>query len=327
MTIYTLHDEYVGCIAEAGGYNVPAAVSRFFEFSSESITGKYSRIESAGIRAGTRVERTDRWAVNPKGADGDLKFEVLDSGFGLLFQHALGTFSAGTPTGGFTPYTFTMGNLQGLSTTWQVGRVDTSGALNPFTYTGGKVKTWEISNALDGVLNMDLSMDFAAENQGAGTGPLAVSTPTYPVGSQLLTFIGGTCTIAGTQFAISSASVKCDNKLDVSRYFINGTNIKKEPIENEYRALTWSLKGEFDSMTQVKRVGSATSAGAMAAIVLTWVSPQGGGLSVTLPNARFDTGPVQAALKTPELTLSGKALDDGTSGPISVVYTTKDLAP
>lgn len=323
----TLHDDYVGCIAESGGYNVAAAVSRFYEFSSETLAGKYSRIESAGIRAGSRVERTDRWAVNPKGADGDLKFEVLDSGFGLLFQHALGTFSAGTATGGFTPYTFTMGPLLGLSSTWQVGRVDTNGNLNPFTYTGGKVKTWEISNALDGVLNLDLSMDFAAEKQGAGTGAFAVSAPTYPTGSQLLTFIGGTCTIAGTQFAINTASVKGDNKLDVSRYFIGNGGLKKEPIENEYRAITWSLKGEFDGMTQIQRVSSATSAGAMAAIVLNWVSPQGGGLSVTLPNARFDTGPVHAALKTPELTLSGKGLDDGTSGPISVVYTTKDVAP
>jgi len=323
---YTLHDEYIGCVAE-GTYATGAAVARFFEFSSETISGKYQRVEAAGIRAGSRVERTDRWAPNPKGADGDLKFEVLDSGFGLLLQHALGAFSAGTASGGFTPYTYTMGTLLGLSTTWQVGRVDTSGNLNPFTYEGGKVKTWEISNALDGVLNLDLSVDFAKETMGAGAGQYAVSTPTYPTGSQLLTFIGGTCTVAGTAFAINNASVKGDNKLDVSRYFINNGGIKKEPIENEYRALTWSLKGEFDSMTQVKRVSSATNAGALAAIVLNWVSPQGGGLSVTLPNARFDTGPVQAALKTPEVTLSGKALDDGTSGPIAVVYTTKDAAP
>lgn len=327
MTIYTLHDEYVGCIAESGGYNTPAAVSRFFEFSSESLSGKYSRVEGAGIRAGSRVERTDRWAPNPKGADGDLKFEVLDSGFGLLLQHALGTFSAGTAVSGFTPYTFTMGALAGLSSTWQVGRVDVAGGMNAFTYTGGKVKSWEISNAVDGVLNLDLGMDFASETQGTGTGAFAQSAPTYPTGAQLLTFIGGTCSIAGTAFGISSASVKGDNKLDTSRYQIIAGNLKKEPIENEVRALTWSLKGEFDSMTQIRRVSSATTAGAMAAIVLNWASPQGGGLSITLPNARFDTGPVQAALKTPELSLSGKGLDDGTNGPISIVYTTKDVAP
>lgn len=324
---FTLHDEYVGCVAE-GSYGAGAAVARFFEFSSESVSGKYNRIEAAGIRAGTRVERTDRWAVNPKGADGDLKFEFLDSGFGLLLQHALGTFSAGTASGGWTPYTFTMGNLQGLSTTWQVGRVDTNGNMNPFTYEGGKVKTWEISNALDGVLNLDLSMDFAKETMGVVTGAqYQIATPTYPTGAQILTFIGGTCTVAGTEFDINNASVKCDNKLDTSRYFMGNGNVKKEPIENEYRAITWSLKGEFENMTHVKRVSSATNAGALASIVLNWVSPQGGGLSVTLPNARFDTGPAQAALKTPELTLSGKALDDGSSGPISVVYTTKDAAP
>lgn len=327
MTIYTVHDQYVGCSEEASGsYATGVAVSRYYEYVSETLAGTYGRIEAAGMRAGTRVERTDRWAPNPKGAGGEIKTEILDSGFGLLFKHMLGTASVGTAVSGFTPMTFTMGNLQGLSTTWQVGRVSSDGAINPFTYEGGKIKTWELSNDVDGVLNYSVDLDFARETN-TGSGVYALSTPTYPTGAQLMTYIGGTCTVGGSVVAVKGVTLKGDNKLDVTRYFVNNGGIKKEPLEEEFRLINWELKAEFDSMTQVRRVESATNAGATAAIVLNWVSPQGGSLQVTLPAARFDTGPVHAENKVADVTLAGKALDDGTDQPITLVYTTKDVAP
>jgi len=143
-----------------------------------------------------------------------------------------------------------------------------------------------------------------------------------------MTYIGGTCTVGGTTFPIKGATVKGDNKLDVTRYFLNNLGIKKEPLGEEFRLIQWTLKGEFDSLTQVRRVASTTAAGAMASIVLNWISPQGGSLQVTMPNARFDTGPALSSLKVPQITFSGHALDDGgAAGPIQIVYTTKDVAP
>lgn len=327
MTIFSVHDQYVGAVEESV-YATGLAVSRFYEYTSETLAGTYSRIESSGMRAGAHVERVDRWAPNPKGATGEIKSEVLDSGFGLLFKHMLGSFSAGTAVSGWIPYTYTMGNLAGLSSTWQVGRVATDGSINPFTYEGGKVKTWELSNDVDGVLNFSVDLDFAKETIGAGSGAYALSTPTYPSTAQLMTYIGGTCSVAGTTFAIKGATIKGDNKLDVTRYFLNSLGIKKEPLEEEFRTVEWELKAEFDSLTQIRRVASATAAGAMASIVLGWQSPQGGSLVATMPNARFDTGPVHADNKVSLVTLSGHALDDGGSpGPIGLVYTTKDTAP
>lgn len=327
MTTYTLHDQLLGC-AEESTYNTGIAPSRFFEFESESLTGKYMRIEAKGVRAGQRVQRTDRWAPNPKGADGTLKLEVLDSGFGLLFKHMLGAFAAGTATGGFTPYTFTMGPLTGLSTTWQVARYSTDGALTPYTYTGGKVHNWELQAAVDQVLNLSLSLDFAAEKIGAGTGAFALATPTYPSTAQVFTYIGGTATVGGTSFAVHDAMVKGDSKLKVDRYFMQNQGLKKEPLEQGLRAITWELKGEYDSVAQYNRVAAATNAGAMAAIVLNFSTPQGGALSVSIPNARFDAGaPHAETSKIPEVTFTGAALDDGTAQPISIVYTTADVAP
>jgi hypothetical protein len=327
MTVYTVHDSYLGMKDETA-YATAVAPARFFEFENESISGKYARIDAKGVRAGNRVLRTDRWAPNFKGADGTLKLEVQDSNFGLLFKHALGVVATGTPTGGFTPYTFTLGPLVGLSSTWQVGRFSTDGSLTPFTYSGGKIHNWELSSAVDGVLGMTLGLDFATETIGAGTGAYAMSTPTYPSGSQLFTYIGGTATVAGTSFAVHDVTVKGDNKLKVDRFFMQNNGQKKEPIEQEMRLINWELKGEFDGLTQFNRVASLTAAGATAAVVMNWATPQGGALQVTIPNARFDAGaPHVDGAKIPEIAFTGLALDDGTLPPISIVYTTKDAAP
>lgn len=327
MTVYTVHDSYLGMVAESA-YATAVAPGRFFEFENESISGKYARIDAKGVRSGSRVLRTDRWAPNPKGADGTVKLEVQDSNFGLLFQHALGAFSAGTPTGGYTAYTYTIGSLMGLSSTWQVGRYSTDGNLTPFTYSGGKIHNWELTSAVDGVLGMSMSLDFALETPQAGTGAFALATPTYPVGSQLFTYIGGTATVAGTAFAVHDVTVKGDNKLKVDRYFMANNGQKKEPLESDMRAVSWDLKGEFDGPTQFARVSAATNAGATAAIVLNWATPQGGALTVNIPNGRFDAGPPHVdGAKIPEITFTGVALDDGTLPPISIVYKTKDTAP
>jgi hypothetical protein len=326
MPNYTVHDSYLGMVAETV-YATAVAPARFFEIENETIAGKYARIDAKGVRAGNRVLRTDRWAPNPKGADGTVKLEVQDTNFGLLFQHALGAFSAGTPTGGYTTYTFTIGTLTGLSSTWQVGRYSTDGNLTPFTYSGGKIHNWELTSAVDGVLGMSLGLDFAAE-ASTGTGAFALAVPTYPISSQLFTYIGGTATVASTTFAVHDITVKGDNKLKVDRYFMANNNVKKEPLESDMRTINWELKGEFDGLAQYNRVSSLTSAGATAAIVLNWATPQGGSLQVTIPNARFDAGaPHVDGAKIPEITFTGLALDDGTLPPISIVYKTKDAAP
>jgi hypothetical protein len=325
--VNTVHESFLG-MAEETTYDVTVAPTRFFELQTESFSGKYSRIDAKGVRAGNRVLRSDRWAPNFKGADGSVKLEVLDTGFGLLFKHMLGAISASAPVGGVTTYTATLGVLKGLSSTWQAGRFATDGSLTPFTYTGGKVHNWELSAAVDGILELSLNMDFAEEHIGAGAGPLALATPTYPAASQLFTYVGGTVTVGGTSFAAHDVMFKGDNSLKVDRFFMANNGLKKEPLEQEFRKITWELKGEFDGMTQFNRVSAATNAGATAAIVATFATPQGGALTVTIPAARFDAGPPHVdGAKIPEISFTGIGLDDGTNSPITIAYASKDVAP
>lgn len=320
----SVHDSYLG-LAEELTYGTAVAPARFLEMTGEDMKGTYERIDSEAFRAGQRVMHKDRFQPNPKGAEGSLKLEGMDSGLGLLLKHALGTIASGTPAGGFTTHTATVGDLKGKSLTVQVGRTDNTGTVHPFTYNGVKVKSWELSNAVDGVLNVSLDLDGKAEKIGAGTGAFALATPTYGTGAQLFTFVGGVVNIAGAPFGVSDISIKGDNKMKTDRWSTVG---KREPVEEGLREYGFELKGEFEGLAHANRVAGVLSSDAIAAIDCSWSSPQGGLLTVTIPFGRFDEGSVNFdGAKLIEQALTGMVLWDGTVSPITVAYKSKDATP
>lgn len=321
-----VQDAYVG-VADEAVYGTPVVTTRFFEFLSEDVVGKYERIEAETVRAGTKVLRSDRFQPNPKGAGGSLKIEVLDSQFGFWLKHMMGAVA----TTGTAPktHTGTVGDLTGKSFTLQSGRVTNAGVLVPFTYEGGKVKSWELSNKVDGVVQASFDLDFEAETIGAGAGAYAAATPSYTAtgAAKLLTFQGGSCTIGGAAFAVSDASVKGDNGLKTDRWFLGGA--KKEPLEEGMREYTFDLKGEFGAAADLDRIKSLTAAGALGKVVLTWASPTAGNsLVLTIETARFDEGiPKSDGAKIPEVSLAGKAVFDGTNSAVKLDYNTADATP
>jgi hypothetical protein len=316
----TIFDQYFG-VSDETTYGTAVAPTKFYAFQSEGIEGKYERIESEAIRAGARVLRTDRFAVNPKGAEGDVKLEVLSGGYDFWLKHMMGTLVTGTPAGGFTTYTATLGDINGKSFTAQVGRVDNTGTLFPFTYEGGKVKEWEIANAVDELLTLSCTMDFAKETIGAGTGAYAAATPTFTANTKLFSFNSGTVTVAGSSFDISDFSLKGTSGLKDDRYFIKNSGKKSEPLENELRKYEWSIKGEFTGTTHVSRVAAALASGALADITVLWDGPDASQFKVQMPFARFDEGPVTAGgIEVLSHDLSGVALTDGTASPVTITY-------
>ncbi|MGV9815466.1 phage tail tube protein [Streptomyces cellulosae] len=316
----TIFDQYFG-IGEEATYGTAVAPTKFFEFQSEGIEGTYERIESEAIRAGSRVLRADRFAPNPKGAEGDVSLEVLSGGFDVWLKHMLGSVTAGTPAEGFTTYTATLGDLNGKSFTAQVGRVDNTGTLIPYTYEGGKVKEWELANSVDELLTLSLTMDFAKETIGAGTGAYAQATPTFLADTKLFSFNGGSVTVGGTAFDVSDFSLKATNGLKDDRYFISSGGKKAEPLENELRTFEWSLSGEFKGTAHAQRVAAALASGAVANITVLYDGPDGSQFKVELPFARFDEGAVTAGgIEVLTQDLAGVALTDGTASPVTITY-------
>jgi hypothetical protein len=322
----------LGVIKEST-YNTPLAVTRFFEFNKESIVGKYDRIESAGLRAGTRVQRSDRWVPNPKGAGGSLELEVQSKGFGFWLEQMLGSVASGSLTDSNSPHTGSVASLNGKSFTLQVGRPDITQTVNPFTYGGGKVMSWELSNNVDGLLLANLDLDFASEVDSGST-PYTLQSASYPTTSQLMSYIKGSFKVGGVETSVKDISIKCDNGLDGDRFFIRTASGQKEQVESTMRKITVDVTAEFESLTHFNAVSAVLPASAVAGLTAQWFAPTLTGTS-TYPNllatmtaGRYDKGgPVVDSGKILEQKLSFQVLYDGTNSAIALAYTTPDTTP
>jgi len=313
----TVHDQFVG-VADEVTYATGVAPTAFFEVVSEDITGVYERIESEAIRG--PLLREDRFAPNPKGAEGSFEFEVLDKGFEFWLSHMFGAVDDTTVPGS---HVATLDSVSGKSFSLQAARYASgSDTLIPFSYHGGKVPEWELTAEVDGILKANLTLDFAAEViNGSGVDALAV--PAYPVGAQLLTFIGAEAVVDGIGFPVNSISLSGSNGLKVDRYAMRGgsSTAKREPKAEELQEITFELAGEFEDDAHAQRVAASLAAGATAAVTLSFDSPQGGTFEVALPVARFDEAPANIARAITEHTVTGKVLApaDG-SEPITATY-------
>ena len=320
-------DAQVGFVDESV-YATAVAVTKFLEFTSENIQGTYERIESNSLRAGERFQRESRWAPNPKGAAGTVEFEVMSKGFAYFLKHMLGDVATAGPTETVVyTHTGTVADTTGQSFTCQVGRPDSGDTVRPFTYEGGKVTGWELSNSVDGLLMARLDMDFAREVT-TGTGAYALQTASYPSDVHMLSYIGGQVSIDTTDVDVYDASVRVDNGLKTDRYFLNasGGAVKREPLESALRQGEVSLTLDFDGMTHYNRVLSATAAGAQAEVELQWAGEILTGattltslVTVTIPEVRFDGAtPTVNSPELLQLPLSGKVLAPASGSPITI---------
>lgn len=309
-------------------YGTAVTVDRFFEFDSESITDDFRRTEGDPLRVGGEgVIRNDRFTPYFGGASGSVSMAVLTKGFGWWLTHMLGTEATTGPveTTVYT-HTGTLGSLQGDSFTLQLNRpFNPAGTNQAFTYSGGKVTDWTLSNSAEANLMLEVNCDFAVQSTG-----VALATASYPTGMENLTWAGGVVTIGGAAYDVTDFSVTCSNAMNVDRRQIRGNTAKKEPTTGR-REPGFSLTADFESLTQRNRVASLTRAGALAAISAVWTGPTILGttlypiLQVDIPAGRFDSwsGSVEGSDAINQQ-LSGVGRYDGTLSPVTVTIKNAD---
>lgn len=319
-------------LAEESTYGTPAslvgAAARLLEAREESIEDNLDRIESEGMRAGRSV--TQQWKNVRKGAGGNIVHEVAQKGGGVLLKHALGAAATTTPVGGTASKTHTasIGPLFGKSLTVQVARGNvTTGANDPFTYHGGKVNDWELACEPDGLALLTLGMDF--EESDTVT---ALSTAAYPSSLELFDFTQAVIKVGGVNLDVSSLSLKGDNQLKADRYFLRGSALKKEPLEDTApRELTCDLTGEYDGTAQAwARFVNGTEATLQVtftgSILEAAVAAK---LDINAGRVRWDGGTPNAGgpdvIEQPH-SIKILAPTDG-SNPLTAAYTTLDLTP
>lgn len=319
----------VGMAAEStvGTYATP---TRFLEFREESIKLTIDRIESQALRAGARFARSSRWIPGKHQVGGDVTFEVQDRGFGLPLAYAFGggTWSIATPSGGTNTrdITITAGTNYGRALTLQVGRPDTAGTVEPFSYVGAKVTEASLSCDVDNFLLF--TPTFAAHDETTGQ---SLASASYPATQLPLSWVGGTFSLAGSALDVKDFSFNVNHGLFTDRFFQRSTGgtIMKEPIEADMAEATGSFTVEFESLTQYNRYVNGTE----ATLAGTWAGTTIEGsfayqLTIGMSAVRFDGetpnvgGPDVLTLSVPY-----KALSSGTVSPYSMVYRTTDTTP
>lgn len=310
------------------GYGDYIAPTRFLEHASDSLALEIDYIRGRGLRAGNRVQRSDRTVQNRKGAGGSIPFDVLTKGFGLLFKHMFGASVITTPGGGTNTrdHTYTLGDLfnQSLSIQKGVPRL-TGGASNvdAFSYVGCKIVSWKLQNDVDGLLTLDVTVDAKDEDVTRTLGAAS-----YATAAEDLSFVGGQITVAGANADVRSFSLEGTNPMKTDRNYLRASSLKKEQIQNDLVPLTGSMEMDYDG--HGRSVYDRFVSGVPVAVTALWEaslieSTFKYGLLITLPAVRF-TGET-AKVDGPDVVMQSlpfEVLYDGTNEPITARYRTTD---
>lgn len=313
-------------------YGTPVATNKSYVFNTESIEGSYeNKIRSAGLKHGEALVNADRVDTNPKGAKGGLELEFDHRYFGFLMKHCLGSVSTGATLQGITTHTYVWGGKEGKSFTLQKKMVGSDGTAYPKTYQGGKIVSWEISTTIDGYVMLKLELDFQKENLGAGAGALALQSPNYATVFKTFKFYETSITIGGSTFNATEFSLKWTNNLDTERYYLNGSGLKSEPVQDGHDEAVLEIKNDFVDLAQELRVASTNESDCQAQVVITATATEaegaGGlaGFTITLPKVSFDvaTATIDGPARVSQ-SVTGNVLWPYNAEPITMVLNTPD---
>ena len=264
---------------------------------SESIKNRYERIDSRGIKAGRLINHA--WATGRKVIGGRVELELWDQPLATLLTHMFGDVQ----TTGAGPYTHTAtpADLTGKGLTVQIGRPDVNGTVQPFTYEGCKVASWELACSVGEIPT--LMLDLTAEDEATGT---ALASASYPSAAPF-TFVHGDLKTAGSSIAtVDTVTLSGDNALRTERFKI-GSALTLEQLENGVRAYVCRFTADFESLVEYNRFIN----GDEFALVLVF---NNGSESLTITcNVRYD-GETPELSGPEQLTFDGEAMiTSGTS--------------
>jgi hypothetical protein len=310
-------------IAAETTFNTAVTVTRFYEFTSESLNYNKKVAVGMGLRAGGQLPRSQRRVVTTTDVTGDIVLDLPTRGLGLLLAQAMGTSpSPTTVTTGVYSYSFTLGDVYGRSFSAQVGVPQYGGTVTPKTIGGAKIQGFELAVSNGGIATGKFMVDAASLTTGT-----SLATASYSTISNLFNFSQGALTINGSSVAnIKDFSVTVGNTLKGDRFNLGGSGIKAEQLINGFRKISGKLTAEFTDTTLL----SAFLADSTTAIVVTFTgSVIALGATekfvITIPAAKFNADtPNVAGPGVVDLSMTFEAYDDGTNQPLTIFYQTAD---
>lgn len=312
-------------IAAETTFNTPVTVTRFYEFTNESLNYQKKVAVGMGLRAGGLLPRSQRRVVTTSGVKGEINLDLPTKGLGLLLSLATGSSpSPTTLTTGVYSYTFTLGDLAGKSFTTQVGVPQYGGTVTPKTIGGCKVDSFEIAVANGALATGKFSVDGASF-----TTATALATASFSASTNIFNFAQGAVTVDGNSVAnIKDFSMKVENTIKDDRYNLGASGIKAEQTINGFRKITGKITAEFTDTTLLTKFLNDTATG----LALTFTGNTLAGsykesLSITISAAKFDgDAPQVGGPEVIDVSFTFEAYDNGTDQPLTIVYQTSDSA-
>lgn len=301
-------------IATESTFNTPVAVTRFYEFTDESLNLNKNRATSQGLRAGGQLPRLERTVITTSDVTGDVSLDLTTKGLGLLLAHATGTF----PTKTAGAFTFGLGDIGASSFTCQVGVPQYGGTVVPKTVSGCKISSWELAVSNAGIATGRFTIDGAAM-----TTATALATASYPASANLFHFAASAISIDGTPVAnIRDFTLSVDNAIKADRYNLGAAGTKAAQVHNGFRPVTGTVTAEFtDSVLLNKVMTDAT-----ASMTLTFTNGADS-LAITVSAVKFNgETPKVSGPEAVDVQFTFEAFDNGSTAPLSIVYTTADSA-
>jgi len=310
-------------IAAETTFNTSVTVTRFYEFTSESIQYNKKTAVGMGLRAGGQLPRSQRRVVTTFDAGGDITLDLPTKGLGLLLAQAMGTSpSAVTTTTGVYSYSFTLGDVYGRSFTAQVGVPQYGGTVTPKTVSGAKIQSFELAVATAGIATGKFTLDAASLTTGT-----SLATASYSASTNLFHFAQGAITLDGSSIAnVKDFTLTVDNTLKQDRYNLGASGAKAEQVINGFRKVSGKLTAEFTDTTLFSKFYSDST----AALVLTFTGAviaggQSEKLTITIPAAKFNADtPNVPGPGVIDLAMTFDVYDDGTNAPLTIAYQTSD---
>lgn len=301
-------------IATETTFNTPVTVTRFYEFTNESLNYNKNTAVGLGLRAGGQLPRSQRRVVTTSDVTGDVNLDLPTSGLGLLLAHAMGSF----PTKAAGAFTFTLGDVAGHSFTTQVGVPQYGGTVTPKTMGGCKISSWELAVSNAGIATGRFSVDGASF-----TTATSLATASYSASTNLFHFAQSAITVDGAAVAnIKDFTLTVDNVIKNDRFNLGASGVKSAQVSNGFRKITGTVTAEFTDTTLLAKFLSDAS----AALALSFTSGSDA-LSITVSAVKFDgEAPQVAGPEVIDVNFSFEAYDNGTDAPLTIVYTTADSA-
>jgi len=307
-------------------YGTAVTLTDAFEGKADTYKRVQEYIDSVGFRGGMETLRDDRRVDINMGGEGTLEIDVLSTGFGFLLQGFLGSISgptlSSTTLAYLTTATSTAADPNKVFTV-QVQRVDVGGTQRDFTYQGGVITGWTLSQEVGGLFTASMDFDFEDVDTSTGAG-----TPAYAAANVPFDWTMAKATLDSVDTDIISMELTADLALKTDRRFLRQSALKKQPVRSGMPSFEGSITLELNDLTEY----ADFVAGTVIPIVFTWrgaliEETNYEEVIITCAACQYTGGePVMSLDDTPQITLPFKVLDDGSSAAMVITYESTDSA-